>query len=775
MKNITKVVSVFLASIMLASFALTLGGCNSSKKEERPEFITEDQPWFDSNRFELTIPYDESDFEYCNLTEPAYVDGYIYTVFQGYKYYRFDEEEYDSDNTTIKSILQYDLNGNLVSELSFSDIPYKVGYCSNFSADGDKLRLTCDAYDEDERCYITTQFLMDPKTNTFEKAPVDIDITTMDTIQAEYQVGDSRVYLVTDYSGSGYRFIISGDKTKTVSIGATVEDLYFVDSCIVIDDSTLLAFCYAKESTAIELDVNNGEIRKVKVDIDKSRYSFVPVQDGKAYAANCEGIFTINDKLEVESVMDYDSALVNLSDLNYATPLYVDDDLIVVSTFRFSGNNHERFVYTFKRASSNPNVGKKIIDVFSMSPYVSYAEAEAILKFNQTSSDYFATLRVADNSFDYSDEVEANKAYAQVSDQLMVDIMAGDGPDIVLNGFDYSEFNNPEYFLDFNKLIAEDASFDMNKYYSNIFEASEWDDGALYQLPASFVFDCIVSRVSDVGEGHIGFTFDDYEKFLSGACNGVSPIDGSRDQYLDLCVSSGYFSFLKDGKVDFNSEEFKQACDFAKRNFPEDPSDHFSEIIISSSVGSLNGPMRLDAMEPDFVVASLAGTSETVGFYGFPAAEEHGPTAVIMSSAAISAGVDEKTKSACWDLVKFMLDDEVQNTINDSYPMNKEALSNILTSIADEADKSYDAYVRLGYNEEEIIQFQVRKVNRDIIDSLCDAVLNITDVYRSDSSIAIIISEEMPAYFAGQKDIDDVISIINVRAQTLIDERGLND
>ena len=42
---------------------------------------------------------------------------------------------------------------------------------------------------------------------------------------------------------------------------------------------------------------------------------------------------------------------------------------------------------------------------------------------------------------------------------------------------------------------------------------------------------------------------------------------------------------------------------------------------------------------------------------------------------------------------------------------------------------------------------------------------------EEDAAITIIVKEEMPAYFTGQKSLDDVIKIINDRARTYVNER----
>ena len=42
----------------------------------------------------------------------------------------------------------------------------------------------------------------------------------------------------------------------------------------------------------------------------------------------------------------------------------------------------------------------------------------------------------------------------------------------------------------------------------------------------------------------------------------------------------------------------------------------------------------------------------------------------------------------------------------------------------------------------------------------------------SDPSITVIITEEIPAYFSGQKNIDQVVDILENRVNTVLNERG---
>ena len=58
------------------------------------------------------------------------------------------------------------------------------------------------------------------------------------------------------------------------------------------------------------------------------------------------------------------------------------------------------------------------------------------------------------------------------------------------------------------------------------------------------------------------------------------------------------------------------------------------------------------------------------------------------------------------------------------------------------------------------------------IDDLEKIILSCSGMKAEDSAISIILIEEMPAYFTGQKDLDSVITIAQDRAQKVLDERG---
>ena len=58
------------------------------------------------------------------------------------------------------------------------------------------------------------------------------------------------------------------------------------------------------------------------------------------------------------------------------------------------------------------------------------------------------------------------------------------------------------------------------------------------------------------------------------------------------------------------------------------------------------------------------------------------------------------------------------------------------------------------------------------MDIFAEVIQNASGFYSSDSDVTSIIYEEMPAYFCGDKTIEEIIPIIEDRIQTVLGERG---
>ena len=65
-----------------------------------------------------------------------------------------------------------------------------------------------------------------------------------------------------------------------------------------------------------------------------------------------------------------------------------------------------------------------------------------------------------------------------------------------------------------------------------------------------------------------------------------------------------------------------------------------------------------------------------------------------------------------------------------------------------------------------------KTIDMAVIGHYKDLIARCTRTGSLDPSVAIIIKEEMPAYFAGQKSFEDVTGIVENRVKTFLNERG---
>ena len=241
----------------------------------------------------------------------------------------------------------------------------------------------------------------------------------------------------------------------------------------------------------------------------------------------------------------------------------------------------EFYVLEFTRAESNPHAGKTILELYSAGGYVENVTGDAILQFNENNNGYFieVTDRYNTNGSNSDDvlgsEAERNSEddwdkfhlsqNSQLSASLAMDILNGDGPDILLNTSTYGQLNNPNYLSDLSLYIG---NVDPEKYFVNVIDSARID-GNLYQIPISFAIDGIHTDYKYAGSSGVGFTTDEYETFLKNTLNGTDVISAGQAVYFAKIFSAESDVFIKNGKADFTGPEFEELARFVKDNVPE--------------------------------------------------------------------------------------------------------------------------------------------------------------------------------------------------------------
>lgn len=595
--------------------------------------------------------------------------------------------------------------------------------------------------------------------------------------------------------------IITPDhKVVPVDVKKDGDDVFNVDVIFTIDDGTALVAAEASKGMVFfNLDLNTLQITEAGPEDYKwldCRDIFIAHRgsDGASYVSTTNGVTRIDFKNKtMEECFNYGQSAVNRGDVKLGEAVDVNDGTVIIYTqplsFKaFEQSQKQSAVLVFKKAAQNPHAGKSILELFNADTQMDDMVSDAIFRFNESSSEYY--IEVTDrydkffatdgmmvfDSFDAKEEklYEMKKA---LSDELTTDIMNGDGPDILINTSSFGQLNNPNYLADLSKSTGDLSS---DKYFTNIIEGAKVN-GTLYQMPVTFAIKGIQTDSKNAGSSGAGFTTAEYEQFLSGTLNGKDVITYGQTVYFSTLFNAMSDTFIKNGKADLGTPEFRELAEFVKNNVSETGKD-WNESFDDDF--QIDGDAFTGNFVPDeaqfvthygiynffYAASSMNGCTDILGL---PSTDGRGP----MASANLSVAISSQAYNfdACNDFLKLLLSDDVQMNLamaDSGFTINR----NAFRTACSEAVKYYNTaagQVSLAWEiSGETPGKEGTKFAEDTVDTLEGIILSCSKMSSPDSEINIILVEEMPAYFTGQKDLDQVIKITQDRIQKVLDERG---
>lgn len=481
--------------------------------------------------------------------------------------------------------------------------------------------------------------------------------------------------------------------------------------------------------------------------------------NGEAYANYYNGVVRVDyENRQLVPVFDYNSCFLNRRTLSMTYLMSADPQKIVLgcekgdmTMFGSLGTDFE--ITTLTKADTNPNVGKTILTVASVdSGYqIPFYVSEAVMNFNMTSDDCIIML-VEDYDLNrYSDDeiynlFESVNASSQMSDRMAFDLLNGDGPDIIIGGYDIAMLHNKNYLIDLSSLSEEILKGNEGVYFSNVFEACKEDD-IVYGIPLSFTLNAIVTNQCSKSSGQ-GFTFDEYKTFVSGSLNGSDPLfsynQGDRLSCFASLFSCMEDEFIKNGKIDLDNEAFRQLCAYVK----DLPSYYHSA---GESVGT--GCFFYGSEKYIVLHDSLNG----LGVYGYPSYDGRGPSIRIKDSLSVTTNC--KDVKAASEFIKMALSPDLQREgvkIDAIIPVCKTALEARFKEEIDLFNEDSTFGSRLDYT---------------VIDEYEAMIASASGNSIFDQKIVILICEEIQSYLEGDRSLDELIPIMEDRCQTLLNER----
>lgn len=785
------------AVLLITSILLSVVSC-SKKKERVREVISADTPWYESKTIKLNCGFEkDAKFAYCNYEYLGSDDRnyYIYCDGQYKEPADVDGETYNYESYVFNFISVIDkATGELVKKIDLKTIKGYSIFPDIIMYSDSKMIIRSSprqkSQNEQDK-YVAREILFDLET---EKVLDTREVDTADgaCIQSKRKIGDYIVlpvnYLNTEsYTGEIDKtsvIVIDPDGTET-EVEINDKDIVKTADILPLDDKNILITGgYNKTKKCYKLDLETKKLTQEKAkdyawfDKDNVAESFTG-KDGMAYVREANGISRINpEEKKIEEVFDFGMSNGNLSISEFLFYLveYNEDSVVMFGQINrdrlFDENQTERSVIIeLKKAATNPNAGKTVLELYANNG-IDENTGEAIIRFNETNSKYFIKVTdrydpysyydLSSNSKSYDDfENEELKMIEGISNELATDIMNGVGPDILIDAASYGRLCNPNYLADLTPYLG---NLDNDTYYTNIIEGAK-QDGALYNMPLTFAVTGIYTNEKYVGRSGVGFTLDEYEKYLDETLNGKDCIRWGQTNYFNMLFNSMSDKFLANNKADFSGEEFAKMAEFVKDNVRE-KSPTLDEINESEEQEYVWLGNHVENCRGYGYFLSLKWEVKTgTTIFGTPSIDGKGPVYKINSSAAVSASAPDV--AACAEFVKILLSEDIQTNValEDLFVVNRNAYK----KGAKAALTYYNgggANSNGGFNT--VDGKSVTEKDFDTIDKL---IASCSNADFSDASINIILAEEMPAYFLGQKKLDQVIRIAQDRVQKVLDER----
>ena len=774
---------------MIMSVALSVISCGKTKGNKRDAtIISEDSPWFTSNIIDCESGADpDKNIEYLNYYLAGADDKY-YVVFARGRYAMPPEDEIDYDN--------FDYNSFNFGVVSVVDKNTKTVVNTIDLNNG--LSTDMMSYEHiDNAVYSNGKVTVKTSGKERDYDPLTGDILDVRPVQRRdfypitdfYKVGDYAIEVeiiwADNSSCSSYVNIKSPDgNMNSVELSELGSQMY-VDAVLSIDDAKALVLVSTNKGYRYyELDLANGKLTQARdkdyewLDANKLGQFFLG-SDGIVYCRNSNGYSTINvASKNTEDVFDYSWCNINRGIIRRLELADCTGD-----SFIFIGQTKPSSIYEsaptsfqiieLTRADKNPNAGKTILELYTTDT-IDETVGAAVEKFNNENTKYY--IEYVDR---YSDEIQKfyesvdivsmdDDEYKQykleldnkLSNALAMDIMNGEGPDILINTSKYSQLNNPEYLIDLSPYVKD---FDPDQYFTNIIDGARTEE-ALYQLPVSFSINGIYTDIESAGSSGIGFTLDEYPDFVKGPCNGTDLIQSGQAVYFAMLFNDMREKFLVDGKADLSVPEFAQLADYVKDNVPEECQPF--EII---SEKTYNYADYRNFYGIGSFYSARTGMIKNPTILGIPSLDGHGPNYSPLYSVAVSKQAVDI--NACGDFVKLLTSDEIQTymAMKDFFVINR----NAFRTAAEKANSYYNNGGSMHSNGGGSSPYNGgKKFSVTEVDNVERVIMSCSKMQTEDSAISSILIEEMPAYFLGQKDLNAVVKITQDRVQKVLDERG---
>jgi len=689
---------------------------------------------------------------------------------------RIDDGKEDQTETLFR---RYSFDGELLGEVSINDCLGNKSQnitLEDFFTIKDKYYALIQYYSEEAGNYNIKGYELDFEKGTLKESfPIDIRDKDNKFINVNdvTELNGKLVYIVSSFDLSfqaHYKICVKdGNKTREfdpkMGNGIIIESIYDltnIDGQLVFMVNVTEKGQYKDLCCTLDADTFEMKILEINPKLIDKMTSYIP---GKGFFG-CDGTKLVktdpvNGKSDV--LVDTDNSYIGGIYVENMKVIYASDDKVVffVDDQSRCGSYSTAVLVQLTRAAENPNAGKKILSLAKLDSMMEQ-EYYAVSDFNRNSDKYFIETdykyyEIALEGWKIYAESESSdsgvilKYSADAVDVLCSDIREGKGPDLVIYNSEAAQLNSTDYLIDLTKRINSEKSLHSGDYMDFILQPNG-RDGKHYRMDYGFGHNCFLVRNSLIDKGQKGLTFEQYDRLVSEANNGVSALyKGDLNLFDFMLNDADYMSYDNEGRFDIDTEGYRRLAKYIA-DIPD------GMKYDEDYTGTISG-IRL---VPNMTFAECASFYSKIykgySMIGIPSVDGH---AEVIKGTGIGITSCCPLQDGAWEFVMKMMSSEIQLlSFND--PVSITAQQVLFEGYCDLRNQLDHAMFGDGYHA---------PIDKDLaawyIDQISDAVV----VPDTDSSVIIIINEEMPAYFEGQKSLDDVIGIIENRVNLMLRER----
>ena len=786
-------VVIFMIIVMLLQ---TVTACALNKKGAKT--VAEDDPWYETTEFLLDNDIKKNEeYDLSVFTS----DERIFSL------YCVTTTTWASSRTVLDT---YDLEGTLVSRQDLT-LPDDLYVQNIYMAGSDKEGKTITALlqlnspgeagaafvkIDTETATVSDRKFIKTSSNNGIKSIYDSEVIFDSGIFYATCVGEyEAVLLIEDYSGGPMKYsslALFKDTEPVCELDLSDINIRSILYTISINKSTdsLYMACYEEaDPVSLEFDIVTGEL--------KNKTSFQDLDDDTVniseYTTTDNGELCKIDSLGNITKLDVSNMTPEtVIDTNWYSPIFYSaftdqggTESGVLSctenrtilwdskscSYGLSGEINEKYIRILAKADKNPNAGKEIIEIaFPVNPEVSEYLSKAICEFNRSDDEYI--IRVWDKQkvgftlgIVGSSEGDEQEIY-----KLIQELKSDEAPDLII-GLQNTYAMSDDILMDMTGFLEPEV---LDKQFSNILDAG-LINGKQYFYPVTLEIEGLIIDSDLLEDGAEGLTFEEYDKLVEEEFDGYSPYDYpfstyyNKNDFILSCIDTK--SAIEGENVEFGTEQFYAAADYAKYNFAYDDLDSTPEDYIYDWDVRLKTACCYAKITDFLEYVHLCHDSE--GQYviiGTPSVDASGPRFKALETISVSVTTD--VSDGCRKFINYLFAGtafEADDCDFRCIVTNKEIMEKNIESISTINNELYDKYlsnVQSGVIKP-AVGVEMAYGDKTATDDMCECFINsmstISTYYYEDAVIVRFLTEELAPYYTGDRSIEDVVVLLNDR------------